>query len=407
MTELTSPPAANRKLRPATIAARAAQAQDPGVARPLVQPLYQSAVYTFDSAEQVDAVYEGRSSGHIYYRMGSPNARALEASIAKLEGAADAVAAASGMGVLSALLLALLRQGDHVVADRHAYGGTYSLLRQDLPRLGIEVTFVDVADLRAVASAFRPATRALLIETLTNPTLRVSDVEQLCQIVRARGVVSIVDSTFTTPVLIRPLELGADVVWHSLAKYLGGHTVGMGGVAAGRADVIQQAREKVIHFGSNLGPFEAWLVAGGLPTLPLRMGVHCANALVVAEFLAVHPAVARALYPGLTHHRDHAVAQRQFGGHFGGMVSFSVKGGRVAAEAFLRSLKLIAFAPSLADVTTTVSYPIATSHRGLPQSTLDEIEVDAGLLRLSVGIEDPEDILDDLRTALAAARAAG
>jgi cystathionine beta-lyase/cystathionine gamma-synthase len=407
MLETTTASATTRELRPATVAAHAAQAQDPGVARPLVQPLYQSAVYAFDSAEQVDAVYEGRMPGHVYYRMGSPNARALETSIAKLEGAADAVAAASGMGAISALLLALLRHGDHVVADRHAYGGTYSLLRHDLPRLGIETTFVDVGKPRVVAEAFRPTTRALLLETLTNPTLRVSDVEQLCQLARERGIVSIVDSTFTTPVLVRPLDLGADVVWHSLAKYLGGHTVGMGGVAAGRAEVIQSTREKVIHFGSNLGPFEAWLVTGGLPTLPLRMVAHCANALRVADFLAAQPAVARVLYPGLTGHRDHALARRQFGERFGGMVSFSVKGGRVAAEAFLRSLGLIAFAPSLADVTTTVSYPIATSHRGLPQSTLDEIEVDAGLLRLSVGIEDPEDILADLRSGLDAARSVG
>jgi cystathionine gamma-synthase len=180
----------------------------------------------------------------------------------------------------------------------------------------------------------------------------------------------------------------------------------MGGIAAGRADLIALAREKVVRFGSNLGPFEAWLVGHGLPTLSVRMAAHSANALVVARILDESPAVTRVLYPGLAKHRDHALARRLFDGRFGGMVSFSLRGGRTAAEAFLRSTELIAFAPSLADVTTTISYPIATSHRGLPQSTLDEIDVDPGLLRLSVGIEDPQDILADLQTGLDAARRA-
>ncbi len=403
MAQATEPPA-KRRYQMATMAARAALAQDPGVVRPLVQPLYQSAVYAFDSVEQVDAVYTGQSSGHVYYRMGTPNTTALESSIAKLEGGDDAIAAASGMAVLSGLLLGLLQTGDHVVADRHAYGGTHTLLSKELPRLGIEATFVDVSDIDNVRAAFRPRTKALLLETLTNPTLRVSDVPRLCEIARSLGIVSIVDSTFTTSCLIRPLELGADVVWHSLAKYLGGHTVGMGGIAAGRSQFIALARERIVHFGANLGPFEAWMVGHGLPTLPLRMAAHCSNAQTVANYLQEHRAVARVLYPGLPHHRDHELARRLFGSQFGGMVSFSVKGGRPAAEALLRSLDLIAFAPSLADVSTTISYPIATSHRGLDQSTLDEIEVDPGLLRLSVGIEDPRDILVDLGSALDAAQ---
>jgi cystathionine beta-lyase/cystathionine gamma-synthase len=406
MTEPSTTPAKARPYRLATVATHAAIAQDPGVVRPLVQPLYQSAVYAFESADQVDAVYEGKEIGHVYYRMGTPNTTALEASVANLEGGEAAVAAASGMGIISAVLFSLTRSGDHVVADRHAYGGTYTLLKHELPRFGIDVSFVDVGDLDGVRAAIRPTTRALLVETLTNPTLRVSDVERLCAIARLTGVASIVDSTFTTPFLIRPLELGADLVWHSLAKYLGGHTVGMGGIAAGRADLVALAREKVVHFGSNLGPFEAWLVGHGLPTLSVRMTAHCANALVVAGFLDESPAVARVVYPGLSKHRDHALASRLFSGRFGGMVSFSLHGGRAAAEAFLRSVELIAFAPSLADVTTTVSYPIATSHRGLPQTTLDEIEVDPGLLRLSVGIEDPRDILVDLQAGLDAARRA-
>lgn len=392
--------------RLATRAARASVARNPGAARPLVQPLYQSTVYAFDSLEQLDDVYEGRAEGHVYYRMGTPNATALERSVAALENGAAAVAAASGMGIISSLLIGLAQSGDHVIADRHAYGGTNTLLTSELPRLGIEATLLAVEDLDAVEAAIRPRTRAVLVETLTNPTLRVADLPALEQISHARGIPLVVDNTFTTPAIIRPLELGADVVWHSLAKYLGGHSGGMGGIAAGRSDLIDATRGKVVHFGASIGPFDAWMVGHGLPTLALRMEAHSQNALGVARFLESHRAVARVLYPGLPSHPDHAVARRLFGERFGGMVSFSLVGGRPAAAAFLRALELIAFAPSLADVTTTVSYPIATSHRGLPADTLDRLAIDAGLIRLSVGIEDLADIIADLTLALAAARGA-
>lgn len=391
---------------PGTKAARAAAAHDPGVARPLVQPLYQSTVYAFDSLEQLDDVYEHRAGGHVYYRMGTPNATALELSVAGLENGAAAVAAASGMGAITAVALALAGAGDHLIADRHAYGGTHALMTQELPRLGIDVTVLDVENLAAVDAAIRPRTKAILIETLTNPTLRVADVPALVEIGRARGVPVVVDNTFTTPVLIRPLDLGADLVWHSLAKYLGGHSGGMGGIVAGRSDLIEAIRSKIVHLGANLGPFDAWMVGHGLPTLSLRMAAHGRNALDVARFLESQPAVARVLYPGLAAHPDHAVARRLFENGFGGMVSFSLAGGRPAAAAFLRALDLIAFAPSLADVTTTVSYPVATSHRGLPDATLDQLGIDAGLMRLSVGIEDLSDIIADLAPALDAARTA-
>lgn len=392
-----------------TRAVRAGLARDPGIGEPLVQPLYQSTVFTFRSVGALDDVYEQRAAGHVYYRMGTPNTAALEASLADLEGGAAAVAASSGMGVLSALLLGLAGTGDHLIADRHAYGGTFTLLTTELPRLGIEVTIVDVDDLEAVAAAFRPNTRALLLETLTNPTLRVADVPTLVELGHAHGAVVVVDNTFTTPCLIRPLDHGADLVWHSLAKYLGGHSGTMGGIAVGRADLIELVRAKVVHFGASLGAFDAWMVGHGLPTLPLRMRAHSDNALTVARFLSRHPLVQRVLYPGLTSHRDHARAARLFTGGFGGMVTFSLAGGRPSAECFLEALQLVAFAPSLADVTTTISYPIVTSHRGLAPDALAAMDIDEGMLRLSVGIEDPEDILADLDQALArcARRSAG
>lgn len=388
-----------------TRAARATQSRDLGAARPLVQPLYQSTVFAFESVAQVDDVYTGSLPGHVYYRMGTPNTAALERTIAELEGGEAAVAAASGMGIISAVLLALCGSGDHVVADRHAYGGTHTLLSQELPRLGIDVSFADVSDLTSVRAALRPNTRALLVETLSNPTLRVGDIPALAEAGRAHHVPVVVDNTFTTPILIRPLELGADVVWHSLAKYLGGHSASTGGIAVGRADLIEATRSKVSHFGASLGAFDAWMVGQGLPTLPLRLAAHSENALTVARFLAAQQAVARVLYPGLPTHRNHDLASRLFGQRFGGMVSFSLRGGRRSVETFLSSLRLVSFAPSLADVTTTVSYPVATSHRGLPPEVLTQLEIDEGLLRLSVGIEKVDDILADLAAALDACQA--
>ncbi len=390
----------SRALRLGTRIARAARAQDPGIARPLVQPLYQSTVFAFDSVADLESVYQQQAAGHVYYRMGTPNTSALEHSVAALEGGQAAVAAASGMGVISSLLLALAEQGDHIVADYRAYGGTFTLVSQELSLLGIGVSLVDTDDLAAVEAALRPNTRALLVETLTNPTLHVCDVPGVVEFGRARGIPVIVDSSFTTPMLIRPLELGADVVCHSLAKYLGGHSGSMGGIAAGRADLIEATRSKIVHFGASLGPFDAWMVGQGLPTLALRMRTHCQNALTVARFLAEHPAVSRVLYPGLPSHPRHALASRLFDGAFGGMVSFSIKGGRAAAERVLDALDLIAFAPSLADVTTTISFPVATSHRGLAPETLTAMDIDDGLLRLSVGIEDVDDILADLDAGL-------
>lgn len=391
-----------RSWHPGTLAAHASRARDVGIAAPLVEPLYQSTVFEFDSLSQVDAVYEARAHGHVYYRMGTPNSSTLEQCVAELEGGEDAVAAGSGMAAISASLLALAGQGDHVVADRHVYGGTFSLLTADLPRLGIEVSLVDLEDLAAVEASIRPNTRAIILETLTNPTLRVGDLTASCRLGRARGIPVVVDNTFTTPCLVRPLDYGANLVCHSLAKYLGGHSGGMGGIVVGSADLIAAIRAKIVHFGASLGPFDAWMVGHGLPTLGLRMRAHCQNALAVAQFLADQPAVSRVIYPGLSSHRQHELATRQFSGGFGGMVSFSLKGGRSTVERFLEALDLIAFAPSLADVTTTISYPVATSHRGLPESALSAMDVDDGLLRLSVGIEDVEDILIDLGVALKA-----
>ncbi len=385
----------------ATLAAHAARPL-PGatVSRPLISPIYQSTVYEFDRLEDLEAMRDG-AAGHIYYRNGTPTHDTLEHAIAGLEGAEAAVAAASGMAIATAAVLSLAGSGDLIVADRHAYGGTYNLLRQDLPRLGIDVSLIDAVDLDAVEHALRRRPKALMVEALSNPTMRVADIPALCTLGRAFGVPVMVDATFTSPALLRPIEHGASLSWHSTAKYLGGHSAACGGVASGERGLVQAMREKIVHIGSCLGVMDAWLALLGLPTLPLRMPVHSRLGLDVARHLEAHPAVARVLHPGLPSHVHHALYQRLYPGGCGGMLSFVLQGGGDAARRFLNDLKTIAFAPSLADVATTVSYPYATSHYGLPEDALQALGVGPGMIRVSAGIEATVDVLADLDQALA------
>lgn len=385
----------------ATRAAHAGrEAPSPAVSRPLTPPIYQSTVFAFERLADVDAYYEGQAPGAVYYRYGTPTHTALEAAIAALEGAEAAVTASSGMAAITAAVLALAGAGDRIIADRHAYGGTYTLLTAELPRLGIEVTLVDAEDASAVEHALASGAKALLIEALNNPTLRMTDVPALCALGRARGVPVIVDATFASPALIRPIEHGAALCWHSLAKYLGGHSAAMGGAIAGDRSLIAAVREKIVHLGGCQGAMDAWLTLLGLPTLPLRMAAHSHNGQAIAEYLAAHPVVGRVYYPGLPSHPRHDLARRLYPDGTGGMLAFDLRGGESAARRFLESLRLIAFAPSLADVTTTVSYPYATSHRGLPDEALRAMGVGRGLIRLSAGIEEVDDVIADLEQAL-------
>lgn len=383
-----------------TRAAHAGRGAPPrSISRPLTPPIYQSTVYAFDRLEDMDAVNEG-AAGHSYYRYGTPTHAALEEAIATLEGAPAAVCGASGLAIITAAVLALAGAGDRVVADRHAYGGTYVLLTDELPRLGLDITLVDATDHDEVARALQPSVKALLIEALSNPTLRVTDVPALCALGRSRGVPVLVDATFASPALLRPVEHGASLAWHSVAKYLGGHSAAMGGIASGERALVEAIRAKIVHLGGCQGVMDAWLTLLGLPTLPLRMPAHTRTALAVAHYLAEHPAVAAVQYPGLPAHPQHALAQRLYPDGCGGMLSFDLRGGEAAARRFVSNLRLIPFAPSLADVTTTVSYPYTTSHQGLPNEVLRTLGVGPGLIRLSAGIEDPADVIADLAQAL-------
>jgi cystathionine gamma-synthase len=378
-----------------------------GSARPLAEPIYQTTVWGFDDLAAVDDWYEGRSPDtFLYYRNGNPNTVGLERAVADLEGAEAGVAAASGMAAIAGALLAVLEAGDHVVADRNVYGGTVVLLRTELARLGIESTLVESTDLGAVEAAMRPNTKVLHVESLSNPLLRCPDLAALAALARAGGAVFSVDNTFASPALLRPIEHGADVVTHSLAKYLGGHSVAVGGVAVGRSDLIARARDRLTRIGGTIGALDAWLSVQGIKTLGLRMRAHAENGLTVGRTLESWPDVRRVYYPGLASHPDHPVAARQFGDGYGGMLSFDV-GSAAAARAFLGEIGRagIPFSPSLADVRTTVSYPAGTSHRMLSAQERAAIGVTDGLIRLSVGIEAPSDILADLERAVAAAKA--
>jgi len=389
---------------------RAARVGEPiarvGSAAPLADPIYQTTVWSFDDVAAVDDWYEGRSSDtFLYYRNGNPNTVALERAVAELEGAQAGVAAASGMAAIAGALLAVAQAGDHVVADRNVYGGAVVLLRTELARLGIETTLVEATDLAAVEAALRPNTRVLHVESLSNPLLRCPDLPALAAIARRARAVFSVDNTFASPALLRPVELGADVVTHSLAKYLGGHSTAVGGVAVGAPELIAKARDRLTRVGGTIGAMDAWLSVQGIKTLGLRMRAHAVNGLAVARALEQRADITRVYYPGLSSHPDDTVARQLFRQGFGGMLSFDV-GSSAAARAFLGAIGRagIPFSPSLADVRTTVSYPARTSHRALSPAERQAIGVTDGLIRLSVGIEEPSDILADLDRALSAAK---
>ncbi|MFJ1764807.1 trans-sulfuration enzyme family protein [Amycolatopsis sp. NPDC088138] len=391
----------NPGLHPTTRAARAGTHTPPGAALPLAPALHQSTVHTYPDLASLHRVLDGEESGQVYYRFGHYNGQVLEEAVADLEGAADAVSAASGMAALTGTVLALVETGGHVVADRNAYGGTRSLLEVDLPRLGIETTLVDAADLGEVERALTPRTRLLLVEALTNPTMRVPDLPALAALASTAGATFAVDSTFATPALIRPLEHGADLVWHSIPKYLGGHSAAMGGIVAGDAELVGRIRQSVVHLGATLGPFDAWMALLGLKTLPLRMRAHTRGATAVAEFLATHPAVTRVHHPAAPGHPHAATAARLYPDGTGGMLSFELGGGRPAVDELIRRLgPSIPLSPSLADVATTLVHPATTTHRSLAADDLDVLGITGGLIRLSVGIEEPADLVAELGAAL-------
>jgi methionine-gamma-lyase len=370
---------------------------------PVVPPVYQTSTFSFTDAEQGAALFAGEERGYIYSRMGNPTVAALEQCIAALEGGHAALACSSGMTAIHTTLASLLEAGDHLVCSDAVYGPTCTLVETVLPRHGIESTVVDTSNLDAVEQAIRPNTKVVFVETPGNPTLVMTDLEAVCRLAHKHEALVVVDNTFMSPILQQPLRWGVDIVVHSLTKFLNGHADVVGGVIV----VKDQARYAAIrnllnHLGGVLPPLEAFLVHRGVKTLALRMERHCQNGQKVAEFLADHPAVEWVRYPGLRSHPQYEIGQKQMSGS-GGLVSFGLKGGIEAGRKLMNAVKLCTLAVSLGGVETLIQHPAGMTHACMGPEARQRGGITDGLVRLSVGIEDADEIIADLRQALASA----
>ncbi len=360
----------------------------------VVFPIYQGTVYESEPGESYSDIK--------YLRLSTtPSQRDLHDRLAALEGAEAALAASSGMAAVSATLLSVLEAGDHLLAGDVLYGGTHALLSKYADRLGWTYTLVDAGQPETWSAAVRPNTKAVLVESVTNPLIRVGDLRAVAEFARRHGLVSIIDNTFTTPVNFRPLSVGYDLVLHSATKYMGGHSDLVAGCVAGNAERVEAVRNVQNYFGGSLDPHAGFLLSRGLKTLAVRVRAHNQNALALAEFLDRHPGVEEVNYPGLPSHPDHARAAELFS-DFGGMLSFRLGGGLDAAEQFLKTLRIPYVAPSLGGVETLVTRPAVTSHAGMTPSARAEIGVTDDLIRVSCGIEASQDLIADFDQALTA-----
>ena len=370
----------------------------------LTTPIYQTSTFVFDSCEQGGRRFAGQEGGYIYTRLGNPTVSVLENKVAALEGGEACVAAASGMGAISSALWTIAGAGKHIVADGTLYGCTFALLNHGMSRYGVEVSFVDTSDLAAVKAALKENTCAVYLETPANPNLKIADIAAVAEIAHTYNpaIKVVCDNTFASPALQNPLALGADVVVHSATKYLNGHGDVIAGFVVGKADFIGEVRMFGLKdmTGAVMDPFAAYLILRGLKTLEIRMERHCANAKAIAEFLDQHPAVEKVYYPGLKDHVGHDIAARQMK-DFGGMLSFEVKGGRAAGTKLVNSLHLITVAVSLGDAETLIEHPASMTHSTYTEEELAASGIPAGLIRLSAGLENAEDIIADLEQALA------
>ena len=368
---------------------------------PLIPPIYQNSTFQFETAEECVTAFTDEDSGYVYTRWGNPTQSVLESKIAVLEGGEAALATASGMAAVSTALLTLLAHGDHVVAMDSLYSGSYNILNEDLRRMGIETTFVDATDPGTIEQAIQPNTKVIYLESPVNPTLKLVDITACAEIARTHGVMLVFDNTFATPCGQQPISLGVDVVVHSMTKYLSGSGAVVAGMIVGSKEFIDRAKKGALrHFGGVISPFNAWLTLHGVATLPLRFERHCSNAHALAEFLESHSVIERVHYPGLPSHPQHALAKQQMN-HFGGMVSFELKGGVEAGEQLVNQVELCALAVSLGDVRTLICHSASTTHLHVSPEARRRSGITDGLVRVSVGLEEVEDIIADLDQALA------
>ena len=373
-----------------TICIHAGQTPDPSTGA-IITPIYQTSTYVQDAL--------GQHKGYEYARTQNPTRAALEANIAAMERGTAGFGFASGMAAIGAVMT-LVESGDHIVVTDNTYGGTYRLFERVLRRYQLDFTYVDTAQPAEIERAFRPNTKLLFLETPTNPTLRLTDLRVACEIAHARHTAVVVDNTFASPYVQRPIEFGADLVVHSTTKFLNGHSDSVGGIViATRDDHIEWLRFVQNAEGAIIGPMDAWLVLRGTKTLHVRMERHNVNGLALAEFLAAHPKVQQVHYPGLRSHPQHELAKRQMCG-FGGLISFEL-GTRDKAAALLNHVRLMALAESLGGVETLISHPATMTHASVPPERRQQIGITEGLVRVSAGIEDVEDLKEDLDQALA------
>ena len=383
------------------IGTRAVHGTRPPRHGPLTTPIVQSATFAFESSAEMRRYLEGDDELYLYTRYENPTLRDLERSLAALEEGEAAVVFSSGMAAMTTAVLSTARAGDEVLASASLYGGTTRLVREVLPALGIHGRLVPTADLSSLSRVAGERSRLLILESPTNPSVEVLDLRAIAAAAHDRGLAVIVDNTFATPILQRPLALGADIVMHSLTKALSGHSDLIGGALVGPRERIEKARSLLKVLGGCMDPHPAFLALRGLKTAHLRVERQGANAMALALHLQEHPKVARVLYPGLTSHPGHEVARLQMSG-FGGMVSFVLRGGLPAAERFYDGLQLMARAASLGGVETLVSLPVHTSHHGFTDEQMRAAGIDPGMVRVSLGVEDAADLLADADGALAA-----
>ncbi|WP_455582188.1 methionine gamma-lyase [Dysosmobacter sp.] len=369
----------------------------------LCTPIYQTSTFAFDTVEQGGARFAGQEEGYIYSRLSNPSLTQVEEKLASLEGGEAALATASGMGAISAALWSSVEGGDEIVADETLYGCTYSLLNHGLSKFGVGVTLMDLTDPANLLKHLTPKTKVVYFETPCNPTLKILDIAAIAKTAHEYNpaIRVIVDNTFCSPYLQRPLELGADVVVHSATKYLNGHGDVIAGFIVGKADFVALCRGFGLKdmTGAVMSPFNAFLLARGLKTLDIRMERHCANARKVAQFLEGHPAVEKVYYPGLADFEGHAVAQKQMRLP-GGMISMELKADKAATAAALNRLRLCTIAVSLGDAETLVEHPATMTHSTYTSEELRAAGISEGLVRISIGLEDAEDIIDDFKQAL-------
>jgi cystathionine beta-lyase/cystathionine gamma-synthase len=359
-------------------------------------------VYRCDDPEQADALLAGRLSGYVYARDGHPNADMLADKCRQLYGTERAAIAGSGMAALALLVLSQLKPRDHVVVSNQLYGRSTTLLVDEARRFGIEHSLVDACELAAVDAAITPRTRLVIVETISNPLLRVADLAALAELAHRKGAALVADNTLAGPAVCRPRELGADWVIESITKSMNGHSDVTLGLLCGPTQAWERVPAVLATWGLASAPFDCWLALRGLSTLGVRAERACANALATAQHLAKSPHVAAVYYPGLAEHPDHAVARRQFGDRFGSLVTFTLRDGLAAARNFMVAARQIPFCPSLGELNTTLSHPQSTSHRGMPEPARAALGITGGTIRLSVGIEAAETVVRAVEEGLAA-----